>query len=60
LCRTRSAKFQNGSFQAARQEADLSYRPDKLDRGDGEVGPLAHRKLGVPPEVAKDFIAELM
>ena len=25
-----------------------------------EVGPLAHRKLGVPPEVAKDFIAELM
>ena len=25
-----------------------------------EGGPLAHRKLGVPPEVAKDFIAELM
>ena len=25
-----------------------------------EVGPLAHRKLGGPPEVAKDFIAELM
>jgi 2-oxoglutarate ferredoxin oxidoreductase subunit beta len=27
-----------------------------LDAG----GPLAHRKLGIPPEVAKDFIAELM
>ena len=25
-----------------------------------EGGPLAHRKLEVPPEVAKDFIAELM
>jgi 2-oxoglutarate/2-oxoacid ferredoxin oxidoreductase subunit beta len=25
-----------------------------------EGGPLAHRKLGIPPEVAKDFIAELM
>jgi len=25
-----------------------------------EGGQLAHRKLGVPPEVAKDFIAELM
>jgi 2-oxoglutarate/2-oxoacid ferredoxin oxidoreductase subunit beta len=27
-----------------------------LDAG----GPLAHRKLGIPPEVATDFIAELM
>jgi 2-oxoglutarate ferredoxin oxidoreductase subunit beta len=25
-----------------------------------EGGPLAHRKLGITPEVAKDFIAELM
>ena len=25
-----------------------------------EGGPLAHRNLGIPPEVAKDFIAELM
>ena len=25
-----------------------------------EGGPLAHRKVGIPPEVVKDFIAELM
>ena len=45
-----------GKFFERNDLPSLDQAEPVLDEG----GPLAHRKLGIPPEIAREFVTELM